>query len=281
MTKKLPEILTRCGFRCDLCPAYKVNIKIANRQEKLDLSDGWFKYFGFRIPAEEIYCDGCLSDDKTKPKLLDKSCIIRPCTIKKGFENCTQCKEYICDKLKTRIIIYEEIFEKNNNKIPRFDRSNYIKPFENKERLDVIRKNISDSPSRLFNKFIIPDEKSMMEFIGSDMRRLWAKLNDYINSNFKVKREINYFGKKYGWCIKYKKTSKTFCVLFPEQGSFTFLIVLGRKELEKINDMKSDLSAEVIKTINNTHQYHDGKWVYIRLKDDNFINDIKNIIKVK
>lgn len=154
MVKKLPEILTRCGFRCDLCLAYKDNIKNINKQEKLKLSDGWFKYYGFRIPANEIYCDGCLSDDKTNPKLLDKGCTIRPCTIKKGYENCTQCNEYICDKLKTRIIIYEEILGKNNNKIPRLDRPNYIKPFENKERLDKIRNNIVNSKSRLFNNYL-------------------------------------------------------------------------------------------------------------------------------
>ena len=136
MTKKLPEILTRCGFRCDLCLAYKDNIKINDRREKL--SDGWFKYFGFRIPAENIYCDGCLSSDLTNPKLLDISCTVRPCVIKKGLENCAQCKEYVCDNIKTRIVNYEDILKKNNNEISRLDRYNYIKPYENKERLDDI-----------------------------------------------------------------------------------------------------------------------------------------------
>ena len=36
------EILSRCGFRCDLCLAYKKDIG-KNDQGQI-LSDGWFKY---------------------------------------------------------------------------------------------------------------------------------------------------------------------------------------------------------------------------------------------
>ncbi len=279
MAKKLPEILTRCGYRCDLCLAYKDNIKINDRRE--ELSDGWLKVFGVRIPAVDIYCDGCLSDDRTNPRLIHKRCFVRSCTKEKELENCSQCKDYVCDELKKFIVNFEDVQKKTNNAMTRPDRTNFIRAYENKERLDNIRKSINGSKSRLFNKFIIPDEKSMIEFICTDMKQIWIELNDHIKNNYNVKKEINYFGKNYGWCIKFKKTSKTFCVLFPEQNSFTFLIVLGRKELEKINEMKSELSDEIINLIKNTYQYHDGKWVYIQLKDEKFLNDIKKIMKVK
>ena len=57
----MEPILTRCGYRCDLCLAYWPNIT-ANPANRQKLSDGWFKYFGFRIPPEEIQCDGCMSE---------------------------------------------------------------------------------------------------------------------------------------------------------------------------------------------------------------------------
>jgi len=54
----MKAILTRCGYRCDLCLAYKPNIAKHPENQQI-LSDGWFKYFGFRLPAEVICCDGC------------------------------------------------------------------------------------------------------------------------------------------------------------------------------------------------------------------------------
>ena len=65
------EILARCGCRCDLCLAYRENVEKEDRRKLL--SDGWYKYFGFRIEPEDIVvCDGCLSDD-----CLKTSCSIR------------------------------------------------------------------------------------------------------------------------------------------------------------------------------------------------------------
>ena len=76
------DLLARCGFRCDLCLAYKDNIE--NNDQRKWLSDGWFKIYGFRIPADNIYCDGCINIECETPKLIDKDCPVRPCAIKKG-----------------------------------------------------------------------------------------------------------------------------------------------------------------------------------------------------
>jgi hypothetical protein len=41
----MEEILSRCGYRCDLCLAYRPNVE-KNPSNQQVLSDGWFKYFG-------------------------------------------------------------------------------------------------------------------------------------------------------------------------------------------------------------------------------------------
>ncbi len=131
----MQPILTRCGYRCDLCLAYKPNIEQnpANRQK---LSDGWFKYFGLRLPAAEICCDGCMSDN---PKLIDTSCPVRPCVIAKGLDNCAQCDEYICAKLTERLVVFEQFKQRVGADIPAEDYVCFIQPYENKRRLDALR----------------------------------------------------------------------------------------------------------------------------------------------
>ena len=132
----MEPVLTRCGYRCDLCLAYKPNV-LENHSNQQKLSDGWFKYFGFRLPASEISCDGCMADN---PKLIDNSCPVRPCVIERGLDNCSQCALYVCEKMTERIVIYEEVKRRIGTEIPEEDHLCFIRPYENKLRLDVLRK---------------------------------------------------------------------------------------------------------------------------------------------
>lgn len=133
----MEPILTRCGFRCDLCLAYRPNVERdpANQQR---LSDGWFTYFGFRIPPEEIVCDGCMSNG-ADIRLLDTACPVRPCAMEKRLDNCAQCEDYGCERLRQRLIVYEEVRGRIGAEIPEDDRRRFILPYENKRRLDTLR----------------------------------------------------------------------------------------------------------------------------------------------
>jgi Protein of unknown function (DUF3795) len=131
----MEEILTRCGYRCDLCLAYRPNVE-ANPANQQILSDGWHKYFGFRIPAEMILCDGCMAED---PQLIDRTCPVRPCVMERALSNCAECPEYGCERLTERLVVYEEIAARRGALIPEEDRASFIAPYENKRRLDKIR----------------------------------------------------------------------------------------------------------------------------------------------
>jgi hypothetical protein len=131
----MDPILTRCGYRCDLCLAYKPNIE-KHPENRQKLSDGWHRYFGFHLPPAEICCDGCMSED---PHLIDQRCPVRPCVIERGLDNCSQCEEYICDRLRQRLVTYEGVAERVVAEIPEDDRECFIRPYENKERLDALR----------------------------------------------------------------------------------------------------------------------------------------------
>ena len=128
-------ILTRCGYRCDLCLAYKPNVE-SNPANQQKLSDGWHKYFSFRLSPQEIVCDGCMADD---PTLIDDACPVRPCVIEKGLDNCSQCEQYVCQKLMERLVEYDEIKSRIDSEVPDDDYLCFIRPYENKKRLDGLR----------------------------------------------------------------------------------------------------------------------------------------------
>jgi hypothetical protein len=85
------KILSRCGYRCDLCAARSDDPAVRQK-----LVDAWRKYFGHtQYTAENVKCGGCFSE-----QLADRTCKVRPCVIAKGIENCAHCEECPCPKLK-------------------------------------------------------------------------------------------------------------------------------------------------------------------------------------
>jgi hypothetical protein len=130
------EMLSRCGYRCDLCLAYRPNVEACPSNQET-LSDGWFTYWGFRIPPERIACDGCMAKGG---RLIDEGCPVRPCAIERGHVNCSACGDYVCNRLGQRLVSYEEVAGRVNRPIPEEDRARFIAPYENERRLERLRR---------------------------------------------------------------------------------------------------------------------------------------------
>ena len=131
----MEEIISRCGFRCDLCMAYQPNL-VENPENAEILSDGWFKYFGFRVKLADIHCKGCLN---LAFEPLDNECPVRPCALERQYATCAECDEFLCDKLKTRIVDRLQMEKKLRFSIPEEDYRKFVLPYENKLRLMKLR----------------------------------------------------------------------------------------------------------------------------------------------
>jgi hypothetical protein len=132
----MSEIVGRCGYRCDLCPAYTANIHGADDKQRV--SDGWFTYYGFRIPPEQIQCDGC-SDDSANARRIDPDCKVRACAITRGVDTCASCEQYPCDELKGKFVTRSWVEAKTGAPVPDEDYKTYVEPYEAEKALNRIR----------------------------------------------------------------------------------------------------------------------------------------------
>ena len=132
----MEEIQTFCGYRCDLCQFYTKNVKSEKDKEKV--SQEFKRIFGYDIKPEDVECVGC----KNEGKHADTSCPVRPCALEKGVESCAHCSECICDRLKERINFTEEFLRKNKQPLSDEDIQLYIKPYQSKERVLKINKEL-------------------------------------------------------------------------------------------------------------------------------------------
>ncbi len=134
---------------------------------------------------------------------------------------------------------------------------------------------------RFLNKDEAPTAEQIKKTLGKKILEEWNKLNDYISASYNIEPTLLYGGKNYGWMLKYRKSSKTLCVLFPEKDAFTSVIVFGKTELEMLKSLYKNLTRSTQKIINETHQYHDGKWVKFTIPDNGNIEQIKIMLGVK
>jgi hypothetical protein len=134
---------------------------------------------------------------------------------------------------------------------------------------------------RLLDEGEVPSDDCIEETIGRKSVPAWNDLREYLTRAYQIEPELLFYGEKYGWTYRYRKSSKTLCSLFPEKGAFTILITLGRKELEKLNPDLPNLSKKMQDLISSTQLLHDGKWLWIRVPNVGDVEDIKTILKVK
>jgi len=134
----MPDIIARCGFRCDLCLIYRENLK-KEPQNRQKFRDALEKYYGDKLTLEQCYCDGCLTDDSEHPVLITADCKIRPCVVAKGIENCASCDLYPCPDIKKKFFSRRRVEKIHGAPIPDDVYKLFVMPYEAKRVLSKTR----------------------------------------------------------------------------------------------------------------------------------------------
>lgn len=129
-----------------------------------------------------------------------------------------------------------------------------------------------------------PTIEDIKEFLGEG-KPLWNKLTEYIEQTYKVTPQIAYSScsAQPGWNVKYRKSGKAICTLYPMDENFIALVVVGAKEEDEVKvSAEADVFTEYVKQLyDNTVFSAMGKWLMIEVRDELIINDIKNLIKIR
>ena len=126
-----------------------------------------------------------------------------------------------------------------------------------------------------------PESNDILSFLGNQVAKKWSEIENFLKTHYDFVPETVFYGNKYGWTVRYRKSSRTLCSLFPEKGSFTVLITLGKRESELVLSMKGDLNPQIFNLIQESRQLRDGRWLWIRILKTTDITDIKKILAVK
>lgn len=138
---------------------------------------------------------------------------------------------------------------------------------------------------RMMDKTIQPSLEDMRNWIGQPIADAWMALRQFVEQSYDIMPIFNAGGKRYGWNLQYRSGRRPLCELYPEQGSFTALVILGRAELDQALDRIETFGTTIQQALETSPRYHDGCWMYIRVADpltcQQDVQDIEALIVIK
>lgn len=138
---------------------------------------------------------------------------------------------------------------------------------------------------RMMDKTIQPSLEDMRNWIGQPIADAWMALRQFVEQSYDIIPIFNAGGKRYGWNLQYRIGRRPLCELYPEHGSFTALVILGRAELDQALDRVETFGATIRQALETSPRHYDGCWMYIRVADHRTcqqdVQDIEELIAIK
>lgn len=108
---------------------------------------------------------------------------------------------------------------------------------------------------------------------------LWDNLQEFILEKYGLSGEMSFGGKKYGWNLWYRKSGKSLTSLYPQEGYLVAQIVLGRDQAEQA--LQLELGKDVRQALEAAPQLHDGRWLFLPVRNHQDVEDVKQLLLVK
>jgi len=123
-----------------------------------------------------------------------------------------------------------------------------------------------------------PTMREVFASIGSK-KGLWENLERFVAENYQSKRDFAFYGKNYGWALRFRKAGKALLSMYPGEGSFTAQIVLGETPAKKASSLRLGRNARSV--LGRAHQFPEGRWLFIRVSSKQDLRDIQQLLLLK
>lgn len=128
-----------------------------------------------------------------------------------------------------------------------------------------------------------PDCDEIACYIEPPARELWLQLNDFIRQSYNVEPRITYStcAGKPGWNMKYQRSGKSICTLYPEKEGFVVLVVVTLDLLPVIEALSEKLTAGVRDTISKARPFNGTLWLMLQVDGPAALEDVKQLLILK
>ena len=127
----------------------------------------------------------------------------------------------------------------------------------------------------------IPSQSTMTELLGQSLFEVWQELCSAIDEKYDMERLWNTGGKNWTYEYKYRRGAKTLCSLYAKNNCVGFMIIFGKDERAKFEDIRDTLSDSVCRQYDEATTYRDGKWVMFEPTNTEQFSDYMKLLAIK
>lgn len=123
--------------------------------------------------------------------------------------------------------------------------------------------------------------EKLRELLSDSVLQIWNDLNFEVGSLYDMDK---FWNKGFGdWEIeyKYRRGGKTLCTFYAKKDVANILIIFGKVEREKFEEIKDTFSQSIQNIYDAAESLHDGKWLWIPLDEKMVIKDVVAMLKIK
>lgn len=125
-----------------------------------------------------------------------------------------------------------------------------------------------------------PTESEIAAYVASP---LWAELHDFLRESYHITPTIQYSGcsGQPGWNVRYQKSGRSLCTLYPMDGFFIVLVVIGAREQAEAALLKPSCSEHVQALFESAGGISGARWLMIQVTTEEILADVKRLIQLR
>ncbi len=125
------------------------------------------------------------------------------------------------------------------------------------------------------------EKEELKKIVGIDKVNIFYDIVNEITKLYDMEQMWNNGGKNWTYEYKFRKGGKTLCAFYFKDNTLGFMIIFGKDERTKVEEIRNELSSDVLETYDNAETFHDGKWVMFNITNNLIIEDLKKLLFYK
>lgn len=112
---------------------------------------------------------------------------------------------------------------------------------------------------------------------------LWSMLCSHIAETYELKSFIEHSccSMARGWNVKFRKSGKNLCTLYPAMGGFTCLVIASDKDLLELELLLPTWSSYTQELFQKTPSAMGGRWLMVAVESEEILEDLKNLLRIR
>jgi hypothetical protein len=132
----------------------------------------------------------------------------------------------------------------------------------------------------IHNPAAVPSFDQISAYIHPPGRELWLDLNGFIQQTFNARPKIDFSvcAGKPGWNVKYQKSGKSICTLYPDRECLVALVVVKLELAELLKSVQPPLHPLIHQLIVTGKPFNKTLWLMISIENQAVLESVKDLL---